>query len=54
MRAASRSAPVNSSLHNQLNQTSTTPVSMDARTPPTQVKRVAEKATTGATSKISW
>ncbi|KAG5244570.1 U-box domain-containing protein [Salix suchowensis] len=39
MRAASRSAPVNSSLHNQLNQTSTTPVSMDARTPPTHVKR---------------
>ncbi|KAJ6361130.1 hypothetical protein OIU78_001716 [Salix suchowensis] len=42
MRAASRSAPVNSSLHNQLNQTSTAPVSMDARTPPTHVKR-AEK-----------
>ncbi|KAJ6745195.1 U-BOX DOMAIN-CONTAINING PROTEIN 34-LIKE [Salix koriyanagi] len=42
MRAASRSAPVNSSLHNQLNQTSTVPVSMDARTPPTHVKR-AEK-----------
>lgn len=42
MRAASRSAPVNSSLHNQLNQTSTAPVSMDARTPPTHAKR-AEK-----------
>ncbi|KAH8503958.1 hypothetical protein H0E87_011559 [Populus deltoides] len=43
MRAASRSSPVNSSLHNQLNQNSTTPASMDAHTPRTRVKRVAEK-----------
>ncbi|XP_061963519.1 U-box domain-containing protein 35-like [Populus nigra] len=42
MRAASRSSPVNSSLHNQLNQNSTTPASMDAHTPRTRVKR-AEK-----------
>ncbi|XP_011006665.1 PREDICTED: U-box domain-containing protein 35 isoform X2 [Populus euphratica] len=42
MRAASRSAPVNSSLHNQLNQNSTTTASMDAHNPRTHVKR-AEK-----------
>ena len=39
MRAASRSAPVNSSWQNQLNRNSTTPASMDAQTPRTQVKR---------------
>nr|TKS07752.1 hypothetical protein D5086_0000110060 [Populus alba] len=42
MRAASRSAPVNSSWQNQLNRNSTTPASMDAHTPRTHVKR-AEK-----------